>query len=756
MTLHVPDATVVWGLFVRALGVVYLIALAQLYQQVLPLAGARGLASVAQKLAHIQAHYPGWRRFAYFPTLLWLNASDRMLKGMVLAGSGAALLVIYGGPYALLGLLICWLVYQSLDIAVGMSYPWDCLLLEAGFLALFLPNLPPLPQVAMASAPLPLVAWAYRWLFFRVLFGFGKYKFMGGSLLDKGYFQSFMVNIPLPTYLAWYAYRLPAWVFQAVLWVAFLVEIVLPFGVFFTGDTRIVVAVATVGLMIGIQLISNFGFFNVLTIVLCLTLLDRSASLFDTSLATVITHPVTYTVLGLWALGGLINLPFNSWCTFTWLYWPSLQTIRLPGVQPVLAFYRALLRFRLVHTYGVFPPTSGPPIRWVPVMEGSPDGGRTWLPYEYRYTPTTETSPPRFVAPYHPRFDHAIFYETYGTNDANFIWSTMGGGNPFDFAHSSTMDCLMQQLLMGEPGAQALFRNSPFKAENLPTQVRMMLYRFQPTTFAERQKTGHWWHKTLVSTHLPATGPNKRKLDQRWAIPENFHPDATIWQQRTPTLQALLANASDDSVWPAWVAATNGLSVGLDEFWNKWIESIRTEGPVWANMPNAVSRMRARYTARELQDLETMLNRLALLLLARLKPYLSADASSKLAEGDPFRLALFAHHIIGKGSSAYTAVWLHPAGAMTHATDFNAEESFYYLGLFWFDTLVFQARKLRLAIQISEVKALDGLPGFLTMIPFVSQQFYDPADEQLPTMSRHPATGQWAIVEPAPAQHHQS
>jgi hypothetical protein len=52
---------------------------------------------------------------------------------------------------------VAWLTMLSLDGVVDLNYPWDCLLLEAGFLALFLPPALPLPALAAAAPPLPAV-----------------------------------------------------------------------------------------------------------------------------------------------------------------------------------------------------------------------------------------------------------------------------------------------------------------------------------------------------------------------------------------------------------------------------------------------------------------------------------------------------------------------------------------------------------------------------------------------------------------------
>ena len=740
------SATLVWGLFLRGLGVVYFIAIAQLYHQVLPCAGSRGITPVYQKLARIRLDYPGWRGWLYFPTLLWLNASDRFLKILVLIGAIAALVVVYGGPLSGLSLFICWVIYLSLDRAMGFTFPWDCLLLEAGFLSLFLPPLLILPDVAVTTAPLPVVAWAYRWLFFRLIVGFGKYKFIGGSLRDTGYFRNFMINIPLPTYLAWYAYRLPRWVFQGVLVSVFIAEIVLPFGVFVSGETRLVVALITACLMIGIQLVSNFGFFNVLTIVLCLSLLDTKSSILDTSFQLIGTHWLTHGIIVMLAVGGLLNLPVNSWCTQTWLYWPSLMRIRLPGSQVFLRFYRLLSRFRVVHAYGVFPPKSSPPIHWVPIIEGSQDGVE-WLTYEYRYMTTTETTPPRFVAPYHPRLDHAIFYESYGTNDANFVWSALGANNPHDFSHTTGAHSLMQRILEGEPSVLSLFRHNPFSQDSPPRLVRMTLYRFQPTTPAERHCSGRWWTRTFAGTHLPPTQLNTRFWEQPTFGADLFHPDAIHWKRRSPRIRALQRLAETGSADQLWPAIGTELSMDVRVFWNEFIPLANRSGHDWQLMPEMVAQFREMYDWRQRQELEVMLNRLSLALLAKLEPYFLGKSEPQLIVSEYFQLCLLTHHIMAKGQTAYVDTLRDPTKASQYLTDFEPEHAFYYLGLFWFDTLVYQARKFRLAMQISTVIWGNGLPGFLELVPFISRQFTDIGEENLPILHRNPVNGEWLVME---------
>ena len=59
-------------------------------------------------------------------------------------------------------LAIAWVIYLSCDVAFGMIYPWESLLFEAGFLAIFLPALEPLPSLAMSRAPEPILIFAFH------------------------------------------------------------------------------------------------------------------------------------------------------------------------------------------------------------------------------------------------------------------------------------------------------------------------------------------------------------------------------------------------------------------------------------------------------------------------------------------------------------------------------------------------------------------------------------------------------------------
>ena len=326
------DPLIIWGLFPRLLGIVYLIAIASLYNQILVFAGSKGIQPFHLQLKKIKEDYPGIRRFFYFPTLLWLNASDRFLKMLVVLGSLSACWVIYGGPYAFFALFFCWITYLSFDHVVELTFPWDCFLLEAGFLALFLPAINSLPQIQAMAEPLPVIAWAYRWLIFRLMFGFGKFKFFKSGPKEHVYLQGFMINQPLPTKIGWLACCLPMPFLKLSLLFMFIVEIIMPFLIFIPGTTRLIAGVLIVALMIGIQLCGNFGFFSLITASTCVILLDTQSTIFDMGFREIFSSGQNigaYLTVLIIFVGSILYFPFNNWCTRTCFSWVFFQKMRM-------------------------------------------------------------------------------------------------------------------------------------------------------------------------------------------------------------------------------------------------------------------------------------------------------------------------------------------------------------------------------------------------------------------------------------------
>ena len=117
-------------LFLRLLGVVYLIAFWSLGAQIRGLIGHDGILPADRYMAGARA-LTGLSRFWLLPTLAWANTGDAALQALCIAGGALASLLVAGIlPWAVLPLL--WLTYLSLSVVCRdfLSYQWDALLLS--------------------------------------------------------------------------------------------------------------------------------------------------------------------------------------------------------------------------------------------------------------------------------------------------------------------------------------------------------------------------------------------------------------------------------------------------------------------------------------------------------------------------------------------------------------------------------------------------------------------------------------------------
>ncbi|TMC58163.1 MAG: lipase maturation factor family protein, partial [Chloroflexi bacterium] len=156
-------------LFLRALGLIYLIAFASFGSQVTGLIGARGILPAGDYLQWT-AQQNGLRAYWLVPTVFWLNASDAALQLVCIVGAILSAILLIGFAHRLL-LLALFVLYLSL-VSAGqdfMAFQWDNLLLEAGFLAIFI------------DATSNVVVWLFRWLLFRLMFLSGALKLLSGE-----------------------------------------------------------------------------------------------------------------------------------------------------------------------------------------------------------------------------------------------------------------------------------------------------------------------------------------------------------------------------------------------------------------------------------------------------------------------------------------------------------------------------------------------------------------------------------------------
>ena len=548
-------------------------------------------------------------------------------------------------------------------------------------------------------------------------------------LQDLAYLRGFLVNQPLPSKLGWYAQKLPLPALQAAVVFMWIAEVPAPFLAFWPGLPSLVCAALTASLMLGIQAMGSFGYFSLITLVLCVPLLDAatplafsaSAALDDPALAAATAFALVH------ALGALAALPFNSWLGqswHTWAYWYQLPRV----VQPLFSLLRGLHPFRWLHPYGVFPPNNTPAVKMVPVFEVSWDGQR-WHELEFRYSVSHARSAPRFIAPHHPRGDQALIYDTFGLNATSLMNGVLGVWSPYPYACRAPLSFFCQSLLRGErPG----FLVSPVLDAHAapPAQVRVTTHMLEPVSLSEHLETGAWWTRRYVGPHRPPEALDLAFWEDASAEPELWHFEAICWRRRSrlgPWLDRAAAGAADPEA--LLLEDAPGLVPGdVARFWDElWPLLSGAARASFDTLPERVRELHQRFTRRERRAQERVLGRLALLLVARFEPlFLHRGDAPLLRVPTYFHLFMLAHHVIGQGQEAYRRVFADPLSASEHIPALTPESGLNNIALFRSDALRFEAQKLRLIESFTfphdpaekrerdrrlRARDLDGLPA---------------------------------------------
>lgn len=456
-------------LFLRGLGLVYLIAFASLYFQIEGLIGSQGISSAEEYLFYVKSQLGGVRPFA-IPTIFWLGAGDFALRAACAIGVIAGAFVFIG-LWQLISLLVAWVLYLSL-LHVSqefLSFQWDILLVEAGFIAIFLA---PFSRTwSRPVEPSPWVWFLLRWLLFRLMFQSGLAKLFSGDPTWRNLtaLQFHYETQPLPTPLAWYAHHLSGNFHALSVLVMFGIELGAPLLIFCGKRLRRTAFFLLLFLQLLIALTGNYAFFNFLTIIICFSLLDdemlpekwQGHSHARCPWPRGIVVPVTIIL-------------FIASCV------PFSQAIRVPiqGPPLLISLVGKLSRFGLATRYGLFAvmTTTRPEI----LVEGSEDGVE-WKEYEFRYKPGNLSMGPTFVAPYQPRLDWQLWFAALG-----------------DCSSTPWFRRFAQRLLEGSSPVLDLLKFNPFP-NRPPKYIRSTVWDYR---FTEVEKED-WWERAKLGPFCP-------------------------------------------------------------------------------------------------------------------------------------------------------------------------------------------------------------------------------------------------------------
>ena len=456
-------------LFPRLMGFVYLVAFLSLLVQLRGLYGSQGILPIASYLEELKE---GLGRSAYrlCPTLFWLKSGDAALTGACGLGVALSVLLMAGAP-AIPLLALLWILYLSF-LSAGqefLSYQWDTLLLEAGFMTIFLPLASPAP---------PLVVFAYCFFLFRFMFSSGAVKLLSGdpTWRDLSAMCHHYQTQPIPNRVAWHAHHQPARVQKFSTLLTLVLELGAPLLALGPQPARLGCFVLMVLLQAGIMATGNFGFFNILTIVLCVPLLDDSLVAPWLDIPAAAGEPVmTVVVSGIFCIFLFLNL-----CQLLALAYRPGWLRRLFGV---------LSPFMISNHYGLFAVMTTE--RFEFVIEGSADR-QQWREYEFRWKPGDPKRPPRQAAPHMPRLDWQMWFAALDPRSIE-PWLVN----------------LVVRLLQGSPAVLSLLRHNPFPSAP-PRFIRLSVYRYHFSTPAARRSDGVWWERELVGRFQPMSLQEKQ------------------------------------------------------------------------------------------------------------------------------------------------------------------------------------------------------------------------------------------------------
>ncbi|MEM7305417.1 MAG: lipase maturation factor family protein [Planctomycetota bacterium] len=450
-------------LYLRLLGVVFLIAFGSLWVQLEGLFGSRGIAPVEE--------------------VLWLEASDLRLHALLAAGVALALLLVADVAPALCCLAL-WLLYLGLTAAGApfLNFQWDALLIEAGFLGALAAPWRIAPRPSRDRAPPLASLLLLRWLLFRLMVLSGLVKLLSGdeTWRDLSAMSFHYWTQPLPGPTSRFVHGLPGWFHAGEVVATFAIELVLPFFVFGPRVLQRVAFLGMAGLQVAIACTGNYGFFNLLTFALCLPLLDdglwrhiaparlrgwgplaADLALRPTAARRMLVAPLALALAGLGAIAGAQRC-------LGWEHTPGWMLSTLRKTAPL----------RTANSYGLFAvmTTERPEI----IVEGSRDG-RSWEAYEFRWKPGRTSRRPGVVQPHMPRLDWQMWFAALG-NYRN---------NPWFLAFA-------RRLLEGSPPVLALLAHDPF-AGRPPRylRARVFTYRFAPADSAL------WWEREELGLYCP-------------------------------------------------------------------------------------------------------------------------------------------------------------------------------------------------------------------------------------------------------------
>ncbi len=447
----------------RSLGFIYFIAFLVAWNQFCALCGPNGLLPMRNFMAN-----SSWK---HAPSIFWKAHSERFLKSCAGCGILLSLLCMTGlsDQYGWLFSIFCWSVLWVLYLSfvnTGQTFygfGWESMLLETGFLAIFLG-----PDSVKSPYPFLLL---FQWLLFRNMFGAGLIKLRGDRCWKKLTCLKYHFETqPLPNPLSRFCHFLPEKILKSGVIFNHLVEVILPFLYFFPGPLSYTAGSLTLLFQLFLIVSGNFSWLNYLTCVQCLACFDDA---------------FYHSWLGLQNLPEAAPPSATYWLASMILFAILAYLSRKP-IKNLISKHQVMNtsfdNLHILNTYGAFGSITRP--RYELIIERTSDNPSaqeaTWTPYHFKAKPGDLNQKPPIVAPYHYRLDWLMWFAAMSS-----------------YHQHPWIISLVKKLLQEDPSTLKLLKGEPPSSPPKYIRIKRYIYRFKKGCRAP------YWEREEVDEYLP-------------------------------------------------------------------------------------------------------------------------------------------------------------------------------------------------------------------------------------------------------------
>ena len=409
----------------RALGLVGFVAFLSFWMQADILIGSNGIIPFADDLKEVENYLiisdSSSSKWSIRPTLLWFSKHDIWLNSIIGLG-------LFSSVFLFLGLLppisiaISWLCYLSISVVSEpfLNFQWDTLLLESYLLSIFFVPWVIIDKKVNLKSPSLIGRYLIWFLIMKLMFesGLVKLTFFSSegtntwrdlTALDFHYWTQ-----PIPSWISYYLDLLPGFIDNASLWFMYYCELIVPFMIIFPRRIKRVACFSLITFQVLIIISGNYGFFNLLSIVLCITLIDdqfiiRYFNNWNLGNNKTELKSILYYIKNIFGSAILI--------LFLWTFVVFIKK-DLHGSKPlnskdepsflnrkVLAFTQAT---RSINAYGLFRVMTVQRPEIIIELLGEDS---TWVPVAFNYKPVEVNKRPKLFFPHMPRIDWQMWFE---------------------------------------------------------------------------------------------------------------------------------------------------------------------------------------------------------------------------------------------------------------------------------------------------------------------------------------------------------